>query len=46
VSKNTTAKETTQLTIAELVAMTSIIDTASRRGAFKPNEMTVIGQTY
>ncbi len=35
-----------QLTITDLVAMKSIIDTASQRGAFKPNEMVVVGQTY
>jgi ABC-type transporter lipoprotein component MlaA len=47
---DTTAKETTQdtaqLTINDLVAMKSIIDIASQRGTFKPNEMTVVGQTY
>jgi hypothetical protein len=26
--------------------MKSIIDIASQRGTFKPNEMTVVGQTY
>ena len=26
--------------------MKVIIDIASSRGAFKPNEMTVVGQTY
>jgi hypothetical protein len=35
-----------QLTINDLTAMKSIIDTASARGAFKPNEMMVVGQTY
>jgi len=35
-----------QLTITDLAAMKSIIDIASQRGAFKPNEMMVIGQTY
>jgi|LauGreDrversion4_2_1035121.scaffolds.fasta_scaffold809433_1 hypothetical protein len=35
-----------QLTITDLVAMKSIIDTASQRGAFKPSEMVVVGQTY
>lgn len=38
--------EAAQLTINDLVAMKSIIDIASQRGAFKPNEMTVVGQTY
>lgn len=35
-----------QLTINDLSAMKSIIDIASSRGAFKPNEMVIIGQTY
>lgn len=35
-----------QLTINDLVAMKSIIDIASQRGTFKPNEMVVVGQTY
>ena len=34
------------LTINDLNAMKVIIDIASSRGAFKPNEMTVVGQTY
>lgn len=35
-----------ELTIQDLSAMKVIIDIASSRGAFKPNEMTVVGQTY
>lgn len=35
-----------QLTLTDLSAMKSIIDIASQRGAFRPNEMVVIGQTY
>lgn len=35
-----------ELTINDLQAMKVIIDIASSRGAFKPNEMTVVGQTY
>lgn len=38
--------ENTQLTLTDLNAMKSIIDIASQRGAFKPNEMVVVGQTY
>ncbi len=38
--------ESAQLTINDLVAMKSIIDIASQRGTFKPNEMMVVGQTY
>ena len=34
------------LTIADLNAMKSIIDVASGRGAFKPNEMSTVGQVY
>jgi len=40
------APEAAQLTLNELVAMKSIIDIASSRGAFKPNEMVAVGQTY
>ena len=35
-----------QLTLNDLSAMKSIIDIASARGTFKPNEMMVVGQTY
>jgi len=41
-----TATEANQLTLNDLAAMKSIIDIASARGAFKPNEMMVVGQTY
>ena len=34
------------LTVQDLTAMKSIIDVASTRGAFKPNEMMTVGQTY
>jgi hypothetical protein len=34
------------LNINDLNAMKVIIDIASSRGAFKPNEMAVVGQTY
>ena len=34
------------LTINDLNAMKTIIDIASQRGAFKPNEMVAVGQTY
>ena len=39
-------EDNAQLTINDLVAMKSIIDIASQRGTFKPNEMVVVGQTY
>lgn len=34
------------LTVQDLQALKSIIDVASQRGAFKPNEMMTIGQVY
>jgi hypothetical protein len=34
------------LTINDLNAMKTIIDIASQRGAFKPNEMVAVGTTY
>jgi len=34
------------LTVQDLSAIKTIIDVASQRGAFKPNEMTVVGTTY
>ncbi len=39
-------QDATELTINDLNAMKVIIDIASSRGAFKPAEMTVVGQTY
>jgi hypothetical protein len=35
-----------ELNINDLNAMKVIIDIASSRGAFKPNEMQIVGQTY
>lgn len=35
-----------ELNINDLNAMKTIIDIASQRGAFKPNEMVAVGQTY
>lgn len=46
VKQEQTSAEAAQLTINDLVAMKSIIDIASQRGTFKPNEMVVVGQTY
>jgi len=52
VQENTEAQETAtqepsnELNINDLNAMKVIIDIASSRGAFKPNEMTAVGQTY
>ena len=39
-------EQANDLTINDLAAMKSIIDIASSRGAFKPNEMVAVGQTY
>lgn len=35
-----------ELTVQDLNAIKQIIDVASQRGAFKPNEMVVVGTTY
>jgi hypothetical protein len=42
----TNEPSTADLNINDLNAMKVIIDIASSRGAFKPNEMAVVGQTY
>lgn len=34
------------LTLNDLAALKSIVDVASSRGAFKPNEMVTIGSVY
>lgn len=34
------------LNISDLVALKSIIDVASQRGAFKANELEAVGKTY
>ena len=38
--------ENTEVPVQDLQALKTIIDVASSRGAFKPNEMVQIGQTY
>lgn len=35
-----------ELTVQDLHALKAIIDVSSQRGAFKPNEMTTVGQVY
>lgn len=40
------AQPAPDLTITDLTAIKQIIDVASSRGAFKPNEMMTVGQTY
>ena len=42
----TAAAQAPDLTVTDLQALKSIIDVASQRGAFKPNEMMTVGQTY
>lgn len=34
------------LTVQDLQSLKAIIDVASSRGCFKPNEMIAVGQTY
>lgn len=46
VSPEKQAEDSTDLSINDLNAMKVIIDIASSRGAFKPNEMAVVGTTY
>ena len=38
--------ENTQLTIADLASIHSIIEDASQRGAFRANELTQVGAVY
>ena len=40
------AQDAAELNINDLTAMKTIIDIASARGTFKPNEMVAVGQTY
>ena len=35
-----------ELTVQDLSALKQVIDVASQRGAFKPNEMMTVGQIY
>lgn len=44
--QETATQEAAELNISDLNAMKMIIDVASSRGTFKPNEMVVVGQTY
>ena len=40
------AQQGPDLTVQDLQNLKSIIDVASQRGAFKPNEMTTVGTLY
>ena len=42
----TVEKESYDLNVNDLNTLKNIIDIASTRGAFRPNEMVVVGQTY
>ena len=42
----TPAETPVELTVSDLSNIKQIIDVASSRGAFKPNEMTIVGTTY
>jgi len=42
----TEAPAAAELTVQDLTAIKQIIDVASQRGAFKANEMAVVGTTY
>jgi cell division protein FtsL len=41
-----TENNSAELTVTDLAAIKQIIDVASQRGAFRPNEMTTVGQIY
>lgn len=45
-NENTTQENTNDLNIQDLAIMRSIIDIASERNAFKPNEMAAVGMVY
>lgn len=45
-AQNPAQEAAAELNINDLNAMKVIIDIASSRGAFKPNEMAVVGTTY
>ena len=39
-------QQVADLTVNDLLSLKQIIDVASQRGAFKPNEMATVGTTY
>ena len=45
-AKEAPEAQSPELTVTDLTAIKQIIDVASQRGAFKPNEMVTVGQTY
>ena len=40
------SQQSPDLTVQDLQALKAIIDVASQRGSFKPNEMMTVGQVY
>lgn len=40
------APQQAELTVQDLSSLKAIIDVASQRGAFKPNEMVTVGSVY
>ena len=45
-SEKTQEAQGVELTVQDLAVIRSIIDTASTRGAFKANELEVVGKTF
>lgn len=45
-SAETQQSNQAELTVQDLSALKQIIDVASQRGAFRPNEMMTVGQIY
>ena len=45
-TETTTTAAAPELTVNDLSALKQIIDVASQRGAFKPNEMVSVGTIY
>ena len=39
-------EQNVELTLQDLAALKSVVDVASSRGAFKPNEMVAVGTVY
>jgi hypothetical protein len=45
-TQTTPEEASAELTLQDLLAVKSIIDISSQRGAFKPNEMVAVGTIY
>lgn len=46
VQEQATQETSTDLTMADLNALRAIVDVAAQRGAFKANEMEMVGKTF